>query len=440
MPECPGMHDENGDLPEGVSIEYTYIKDGRAVEYIRDVGQYFFTAVVNGGNNYPSWQSESLLINILKKDLIIDVGLVESGYLEKTKAFNSSVTFDGVVGNDLPSMFGYLVCNSPVTDKHMVGDYDITFQGFKYSYDDEKIYYLNAAIPADDVLTMNATLFENYNITVINGTYRIKKANENAVIINDRAELDAHYNALPEGNSVIWYLAEGNFGDLVINKNVGITIIGCYDVNAVFETFENVEDNHERTMSIIKSDAKHVVTIFESVVINRGALTLDIVKIGGKINKQSIFVGAGASAVEVRRSSLVHTEVFGDGGVSIPQNASAIYSSPSFKDLLRIDRTYVEGFTTAVYLNGAGSLEVVNSRFNRNTITAIRCYNNTVHIEGSRFEFTGENALYLEMIDYTVINSSFMSNRVAIKSLTSNTYDLWLENTFVNNVKDIVAL
>lgn len=440
MPECSGLHDENGNLPQGVSIQYTYLKDGQPVSFIRDVGEYIFSAVINGGNNYPSWVVDSQIITISKKDLTIDLGTVESGYLENTKALNSSITFDGIVGGDLPSMFGYLVCESPVTNKHMVGDYAIDFTGFKTSYDAEKIYYLDAAIPVDDVMAMNASLFGNYSITVINGTYRIKKANENAVIINDQTELEAHYDALPEGNSVIWYLAPGNYGDLVINKNVGITIIGCYDVNAVFETFDSVEDNHERTMSIIKSDAGHIVTVFESIVINRGALTVDIVKIGGKRNKQSIYIGANASAIEVRRSSLVHTEVFGDGGVSIPQNAGAIYSSPAFKDLLRIDRTYVEGFTTAVYLNGAGALEVVNSRFNRNTITAIRCFNNTTHIEGSRFEFTGENALYLEMLDYTVVNSSFMSNRVAIRSLTSNTYDLWLENTFANNVKDIITL
>jgi hypothetical protein len=440
MPECSGLHDANGDLPAGVSIEYTYLFEGRPVTSIRNVGEYIFSAVINGGNNYPSWTVDSQVITITKKDLTIDIGTVVSGYLENTKALNSSITFDGVVGSDLPSMFGYLVCDSDVTNKHMVGDYDIEFVGFKSSYDGDKIYYLNAAIPSDDVLAMNPVLFGNYNITVINGTYTIRKANESAVIINDKTELDTHYNALTEGTSVIWYLAPGNYGDLVVNKNVGITIIGCYDANAQFEEYADIEDTHERTMNIVKSDAGHIVTIFESVTISRGALTLDIVKIGGRINSHSIYIGANASAIEVRRSSLVHTEVFGAGGVAIPQNASAIYSSPSFRDLLRIDRTYIEGFTSAVYLNAAGALEVVNSRFNRNNTTAIRCFNNTIHIEGSRFEFTSDNALYFEMTEYTVINSSFLSNRVAIKSLTTNTYDLWLENTFVNNVQDITTL
>ncbi len=440
MPECSGLHDANGDLPAGVSIEYTYLFEGQPVTSIRNVGEYIFSAVINGGNNYPSWTVDSQVITITKKDLTIDIGTVVSGYLENTKALNSSITFDGVVGSDLPSMFGYLVCDSDVTNKHMVGDYDIEFVGFKSSYDGDKIYYLNAAIPSDDVLAMNPVLFGNYNITVINGTYTIRKANESAVIINDKTELDTHYNALTEGTSVIWYLAPGNYGDLVVNKNVGITIIGCYDANAQFEEYADIEDTHERTMNIVKSDAGHIVTIFESVTISRGALTLDIVKIGGRINSHSIYIGANASAIEVRRSSLVHTEVFGAGGVAIPQNASAIYSSPSFRDLLRIDRTYIEGFTSAVYLNAAGALEVVNSRFNRNNTTAIRCFNNTIHIEGSRFEFTSDNALYFEMTEYTVINSSFLSNRVAIKSLTTNTYDLWLENTFVNNVQDITTL
>ncbi|MDD4316677.1 MAG: hypothetical protein PHC84_05915, partial [Clostridia bacterium] len=439
MPECPGLHDANSNLPEGVTIQYTYLKDGQPVNSIKDVGEYIFSAVINGGNNYPSWSVDSQIIAILKKDLTIDLGTVESGYLESTKAFNSSITFDGIVGGVRPSMFGYLVCNSNATDKHMVGDYAINFIGFKASYSAEKIYFLNSPIPADDVLAMDPVLFGNYDITVINGIYTVKKANENAVTIDGRAELDARYNALQEGNSVTWYMAPGNYGDFIINKNVGITIIGCYDVDAQFETYEEIEDNHERMMLTVESDSGHIVTIFESVVINRGALTLDIIKIGGKINKSAIYIGANASAVELRRSSLIHTEVFGDGGAAIPQNASAVSSSPSFKDLLRIDRTYIEGFTAAVYLNGGSSLEVVNSRLNRN-MAGIRCFNSTVHIEGSRFEFTRGNALYLEMIDFTVINSSFLSNETAIKSLTSNTYDLWLENTFAGNVNDITTL
>lgn len=438
-PICNGLHDANGNLPEGVTIDYTYMRNGQAVNSIKDVGQYTFTAVVNGGNNYPSWTVHDQVLNITPKDLVINVGTVEGNYLENLKPFNSSVTIEGIVGNDIPSMFGYLVCQSNVTNKHMVGDYPINFIGFKESFASDRIFYLNAGNPADDVMELNPILFHNYNITVINGTYRINKANPNAIIISSEEELNTRYEQLKDGDSVIWYLAPGNYGDLVIDKNVGITIIGCYDINITDIDYSHITDTHDRIMSQVKDDALSIVTFFNSITVNRGALTLDIIRIDGRLNQSIIYIGRNATSVDISRSAFVHTEIKGEGGASIPQNASALMTSPSFKGLLRLENTYVEGFTAGIYMSSGRKLEIVNCRFNKNR-TAIRSFGGDIHIEGSRFEFSIDNALYLEMIEFTVINCSFMSNAVAVRSMSVNTYDIWLENRFSNNVKDTERL
>lgn len=440
-PICLGLHNQEGKLPDGVSISYTFRKDGQTVDHVRDVGQYTFSAVVDGGNNYPSWTINDQVFRVTKKDLIVNVGVVETGYLEEIKPLNSSVSLEGVVGDDLVSMFGYIVCNSNVTSKHMVGEYNINFIGFKENSNSQKIYYIDAPIPSDDVTRMNPVLFGNYNITVIDGTYNIKKANENAVIINNATELQQAYEQLQDGDSVLWYLApnDDSYGDLVIDRNIGITIIGCYDVNIQDNDYSYLESPHDRRMSEVKDDALAIVTFFDSIMVNRGALTLDIISVNGQIDKSVVYVGKNTSSVTIKRCSFIHQEDFGAGGSPRPQNATAIMTSPSFKGLLRIENSYVSGFTAGVYLSSARKIEVINSRFAENRI-AIRSFGGDTHIEGSRFEFSRDSALYLEMRDFIVINSSFYSNDVGIKSSSTNVYDLWLENIFSKNVHDTSSL
>lgn len=439
LPICQGLHDENGDLPEGVSIEYSFMKDGQKVNYIRDVGQYTFTAVVNGGNNYPSWTVEDQIINIVKKELTIEVGVVESGYLEPLKELNSSIKFNGIVGNDRASMFGYLVCESNVTSKHMVGEYPINFVGFKKSYDSEKIYYLDTSVPSDHVTAFDPVLFNNYEITVTDGVYSIKKANEQAIMIHSQEELIIRYQQLKDGDTEMWYLTPGNYGDLTIDKNIGLTIIGCYDTAIEENDYSHINDAHDKTMAEVKDDALKIVTVFDSITVNRGALTLDIVRINGEINQTVVYMGKNASSLTINRSLFKHTQVSGEGGASIPQNANAISVNPSFSGMVRIERSYIEGFTSGVYMRGGSKLEIINSRFNKNTV-GVKSSDADIHIEGSRFEFTLNEAVYLEMMDFTIINSSFYSNGVGIKSLRTNTYDLLLENRFGLNVTDIANL
>ena len=438
-PISNGLHNEEGELPDGVTIEYTFMKDGQNVDNIRDVGSYIFSAVVDGGNNYPSWSIENQFIEILPKDLIINVGEVESGYLEELKSFNSSFALEGIVGDDMPSMFGYVVCDSLVTDKHMVGEYEINFVGFKKDANSDKIYYLDALNEEDDLLQINPTLYGNYNITVNNGIYKILKLNEQAITINDTDELNVAYNELNEGETALWYLAPGNYGDFVIDKNVGITIIGCYDNSITDIDYPSITDKHMLTMNEVRDNAQSIGTSFDSITINAGALTLEIIKFVGDINSNSIYINKDATTLSVKRCLFIHNEITGEGGEPIIQNSKAIVSNPSFNGLLRIERTYFEGYTIAVYMNGSKNFEIINSRFN-DCKAGIKGYCGDVHIEGCHFEYIKGDAVYLEMVNFTVINCSFESNEVAIKSLAINSYDLWLENSFKNNVIEIDSI
>ena len=268
LPRCEGLHDANGNLPAGVTIEYKFWKDGEPVDYIRNAGQYTFSAVVQGGNNYPSWTVEAQTINILPKEMSIEVGTVESDYLQEVRDFASSISLYGIVGDDLPSMFGYLVCESEVTSRHMVGEYPIRFVGFKQTFDSDKVYYLNAERPEDDVINLDPVLFGNYNITAINGIYRINKAVQDAIIIHDEEELHQRYGLMQEGDTQVWYLAPGFYGDFVVDKNVGITLIGSYDTSAEYGDFSSIEDmhtKHERS----KDNSQNIATVFNSIRIER---------------------------------------------------------------------------------------------------------------------------------------------------------------------------
>jgi hypothetical protein len=321
----------------------------------------------------------------------------------------------------------------------MVGEYPINFVGFKKSYDSEKIYYLDTSVPSDHVTAFDPVLFNNYEITVTDGVYSIKKANEQAIMIHSQEELIIRYQQLKDGDTEMWYLTPGNYGDLTIDKNIGLTIIGCYDTAIEENDYSHINDAHDKTMAEVKDDALKIVTVFDSITVNRGALTLDIVRINGEINQTVVYMGKNASSLTINRSLFKHTQVSGEGGASIPQNANAISVNPSFSGMVRIERSYIEGFTSGVYMRGGSKLEIINSRFNKNTV-GVKSSDADIHIEGSRFEFTLNEAVYLEMMDFTIINSSFYSNGVGIKSLRTNTYDLLLENRFGLNVTDIANL
>lgn len=440
LPRCEGLHDANGNLPAGVTIEYKFWKDGEPVDYIRNAGQYTFSAVVQGGNNYPSWTVEAQTINILPKEMSIEVGTVESDYLQEVRDFASSISLYGIVGDDLPSMFGYLVCESEVTSRHMVGEYPIRFVGFKQTFDSDKVYYLNAERPEDDVINLDPVLFGNYNITAINGIYRINKAVQDAIIIHDEEELHQRYGLMQEGDTQVWYLAPGFYGDFVVDKNVGITLIGSYDTSAEYGDFSSIEDMHDKTMNEVKDNSQNIATVFNSIRIERGAVTIDIIRFNGDANHTSVYVNRNASSVEIKRSYFKNEEILAPGGMSEAQNARAIVTAPMFAGLLRLDRTYIEGFSIGVYMDGGQTLEVVNSRFNSNNYAALMANKGNTHIEGSRFEFTRGHGVYLQMSLFTAINCSFYANNTGLASLSVAHYDILLENIFMDNVTDIETL
>lgn len=431
-------------LPAGVSIKYTFYDDetGRELAEIRNAGKYRFDVVINGGNNYPSATISNLPFEITKRKLLVDLGSVGSNYLEPLAPLNGSARLLGRAPSDAIASFGELVCQSVVTSRHIVGDYAIDFVGFK-APESNTVYYLNPLGNQQSVLDLNPTLFGNYEITVEGGIYTVRKADESAIIISSESELLAAYNALPEKGKATWYLAPGDYGHFVMDKDVSIAIIGCYDVNEIGYVDGLTDKN-----AIIRESALRIAASFKSITVYKGALELDIVSIDGRANASALTVKAGAGYVYVNRSSFVHTPELNSNGEPMVQNAIAVNIEAGYNRRVSISDSFFDQFTTAVYMNMVGSsigddapennLEIMDCLFSRNSV-GVMAFNGNIHIQDSRFEYTTRYAVSLDMNDFTVLDCHFSDNYVGISSrkVGSDLYELSQNSTFDNNVKDV---
>jgi hypothetical protein len=89
-----------------VTYSYRYIRNLEwiTISQIRNVGTYYLTVTINGGNNYPSATLENLTVNIVSRDLLVDFDETKtrSSYLSDIVDYSEHLRFDGLVGADRP--------------------------------------------------------------------------------------------------------------------------------------------------------------------------------------------------------------------------------------------------------------------------------------------------------------------------------------------------
>lgn len=434
--EEPELYDEiikEYTLPDGVSISYTFFEGGREVNRIKDAGEYTFNAVVSGGNNYPSWTVESQAFTIQKRKMLVDIGTVESGYLEDIKPLSGSAVLRGRPASDDRTSFGEIVAQSVVTSRHTVGEYAINFVGFRQA-GGETIYYLNPVGDQKGLEQMNI-LFGNYDISVRNGTYIIRKARENAVIINDAAEFATEYAKLKNGDTALWYLSPGNYGSFTMDKDIALTLIGCYDVASI-GSVDSINNEFDR----MKEAAPLIASSFDEITVVKGSLALDIIKFEGRPFSQSMIIGKDAGYIEIRRSGFINTPAAGMG----KQNAVAIYIEPRYARRVTVSETYIAGFRTGVGVSELAStiistennLEILNSRFNDNDF-AVYAQNGNIHIEGTRFEYGSDRAITLNMHEFIITGCEFIGNYIAVATRSTLVSDLLQSNSYRDNVTNV---
>ena len=397
-----GLPDNLGDMK--VSYKYylgeTPLADGSR---IRNVGTYNVIVTINGGTNYNSAELRSE-IYVTPKDVILNVNEVSSEYLDALKPFNSSITIvdandptlSGLQGTDTLSLFGNIKVKwegGTLTNKHMVGDYTLVLE--------------------DEASVGHA----NYNIIAINnGVYRITALQEGARVIDNKDELDDAIALLEDeerkgntGMTVKWYLRAGDYGDITINVNASITIIGSYDL----------------------SDEKEEIAVkFNTITINKGAVLLDIVKFNALGDKANVYIARNATSATIKRAEFVRQ------GVSTIINSIAIRSEDGFKGSVYVYNSYIYGYAQAMYLYG-GKLEMENTTLEQN-VNGIYVRGDVL-IKANTFNETRGPAINIATQNATVAISgnTFQSNVTAIESASQMRNDIEVQNTFIQNATDI---
>ncbi len=371
---------------------------------LRDAGEYIVTVKIYGGQNYPSanlepGEGESLIYNaiknqritITKRKVILSVGTVESEYLSPLKGLNSSLTIttpegeQGLIGKyDTLNIFGDLSVawtGGVLTYKHMVGSYPLA------------------------LVNKNIT-HKNYEfIEVLDGVYNIIAAQANTLVIENKAELDEALGLLQDGQTARWYLKAGEYGTVTINKNASVSIIGSYDLSA------------EEEIISVK---------FDQIIVEKGAVLLDIIAFKDIAGSASVKVGKDASSLTISRCEFVKASQMLVG-------SSAITTDVGYADTLYISETRFEGYGTALYLAG-GSLELRTSVLYNNK-NGIYLQSGNLVLDSN--EFVANRGVAVNILNSTatlsIFDNIFDSNDTAIKSLAPLRNDLDVQNTFRKN-------
>lgn len=155
-PRISGLHDENGDLPGGVNVTYSYTVSGEGVYFnngIKDVGSYLCEVVIDGGNNYPSGHLINLPVSIAPKELYVRLQDAGSDYLDEVADLHDYLFFDGLVGGDKADAFGYTQVSTDVRSYFTIGEYEYVVDGFRIDSTYENLYsYAEQEVVIDGVL------------------------------------------------------------------------------------------------------------------------------------------------------------------------------------------------------------------------------------------------------------------------------------------------
>ncbi len=383
-------------LPLDMSVKY-YYSYGTVVDSpnpVKNVGTYTARVEINGGENYPSDTTIFGQFSIVKRDLIVNAGIIEVEYLQDFTAdfIRSKVTYEGLQRNDRASDFGTLIVSTPATSKSIIGDYEITFSGLSHT---------------------------NYNIIYQQGTLRIAPSTtgQNQVILN-RDELLAAIEALDDSTSspqITWYLTAGDYGDIELNKNAAIIIIGAYSLQ----------------------NGEYVIgTVFDSLQVNKGTLTIDIARFYAKSNFNSLSIGAGMSGIKISRCEFIN-----NSGATY---ANAVVTDVKFAGNVQVQDTLIKGYALGIYMPG-GSISMEQSRLEENA-QGIRVMKGQVECYNSSFLRNIDYALYIgyHSANLRLFGNNFTGNKYAVASIEEDLLDpskgYLIENVFKSNAKDLLKL
>lgn len=427
------MHVPVEGLPQnltGINVTYIYYqeRDGAYQQLplgskIINVGKYKVTVRIDGGINYPSDNLDGMTPNsaltyvdfeILKKQIVIKINTVRSEYLTEIKPFDSSVTVESFDGTEI--IAGLEALNILKENRNYIEDgenrihYKILSEGGQLTYRHLVGEYL---LSFDSTIEFN---FQNYEVrNVASGRYLIEA--EKAIIIENKSQLDANISTLRDGHTVRWYLRAGNYGNITLDKNASVSIIGCYD-------------------PLIEEEK--IIVSFTQIVVNKGSLNLNIVKFV-RLNNNANLLVHGASSITITNSYFVTIE---DQPGQVPNrvpNTKAIELTSQFNNTIFISNTIVKNYEKAISVNG-GSIEMRDSKLINNGIGCeITTQNRYVYFENTRFNGNETGLKFVTLKSNTSLqNNIFNGNKTAIdRGQVILRADTLYQNTFTSNANNI---
>ena len=398
---------------EDIKVSYTYVTaSGQKLpegSKIKDAGEYDVTVKIDGGTNYPNANMEEGFvytalsqqrITVRKRQVVLNVGTIYGEYLDELKPLNSAVTIRSAHDENEEGLVGrYDKSNNPfaslevvwvggtLTYKHMVGSYALSI------------------VNKDALLDTNYHV--NYEFVAVNdGSYEIVAERLNTRVVANRQELEDALAQLNDKDTAIWYFMPGNYGTITIDKDASISIIGSYDLT---------------------SDEEVIAVKFDQIIINKGAVLLDIVAFNDKANDSVVKLGKDASSLTVSRSK------FTRGSSTMLTSSTAIASEAGYANTVYVSDTYFSGYSTAIYLLG-GSLELRNSHLYAN-MNGVYLQKGSIVLDTNIFDANRGYAVNIAYSGATtsIFDNVFTNNDVAIKTVVELRKDIRVQNTFRQN-------
>ena len=415
-----GLPEVLGDIQ--VTYSYVYVTDSGEVALapgskIKDAGTYMVTVMINGGKNYPNANVDGTYttlyqqpITVNKRKVILNVNSVSSEYLDPLKPFDSALTLVSASNPEEPGLIGRYDTNLELvfgdidvvwtdgilTYKHMVGSYPLTVVNKE-----------NMLAKANANEEKANGFHRNYEFVAINdGVYQIVAERENTRIIENKEQLTQAIQQLRDGDTAIWYFLAGDYGKISINVNASVSIIGSYDLS---------------------SDEEIIAVSFEQVVVNKGAVLLDIVKFKDIANDASVKLGKDASSLTVSRSEFTRKNA------TMLTNSTAIGTAVGYSNTIYISDTYFMGYATAIYMLG-GSLELRNSKLYQN-MNGVYLQKGNLVLDTNEFIGNRGSAVNIAYSKATlsIFDNTFDSNDIAIKTSVALRNDIRVQNVFAQN-------
>ncbi|MDR0854800.1 MAG: hypothetical protein LBN25_00345 [Christensenellaceae bacterium] len=408
--------------------EITHIYERTEVDPT-EAGTYLVQIHINGGTNMPSAyipesanpsisgedNEMSVSFTIEKKSIAIDLKTVRNDYFAAftvggvTNPLSDSLTRDSIIDaysgqkvaiteSDFQAILSGL--RFYVTEVNMTTDLHLDPATSLHLYG---TYELHAEIIGGN----NFRNFEFDNSSIHTGLYVIEPKSQSGVkaeMITSQSELQQRLAMVEDGKTYKLFLAPGAYGDLILNKNASIEIVGAYFAG---------------TSGIVEN----ISVKFNSITVNSGSLTLDSIRIDAhavsynpagylSLPGYGLLISSGAGNVSIQRT------YFANNNQAIIVNSVAIIMNTGYANKLTVQNSKISGHANGI-LARSGNLDIENTIIDGNIIGINIAALQSLRLNRNSISHNSEDGLliYSQITgEVILIVNDFRSNGVAVRT------------------------